>query len=201
VSLPPSRPHRRHAVPPRCPPQCVELSHVVPPLFPLINRPPHRLPSPLFGFVMDGVNLHFPPPVTRRLPSPPLPPRAYKRCPKDSYSSPHLVMPFTPPLRARIVLLPKLHCHCFVPPLPAPPCCRANPRSPRWGSPVDRLRVEVTLLNPCCWSHLGVWAPASSLAGVSLSPRWTVLLTGITMFIDPAHEFSNWKTNPIPVKS
>jgi hypothetical protein len=76
---PHSRPRRRRAVPPR---------RLALPLFPLINRPPHRLPSPLFGFVMDGVNIHSPPPMTRRLPSPPLPPRAYKRRPKDRF--PHL---------------------------------------------------------------------------------------------------------------
>jgi hypothetical protein len=67
--------------------------------------------------------------------------------------------------------------------------------SPRWGSPLDPLHVEVTPSSPRGRSCPGVWALTSSLAGVSRSPRWTVVLMWFTVFIDPTHGFSYWK-NP-----
>jgi hypothetical protein len=73
---------------------------------------------------------------------------------------------------------------------------RAGPWSPQWDSPLDPLRVEVTPSSPHGRSRPGVWAPASSLVSVSQSPRWAVLLARFTVFIDPTHGVSYWKSNP-----
>jgi hypothetical protein len=119
----------------------IEVPLASPP-FPLFNRSPRRLPS--LRFNIENRWSYYPPPATaifspRRLNSPLWP---YKRHPQDHSDSPHLVLPFSPLLRAPSRPTPSSNAAVYSSSLPVSSHPRAGLRRPRWGSPLAPLRVR-----------------------------------------------------------